>query len=94
MIRRIVKLSFRTDKADDFLTIYHNAKDKISSFPGCHGVELLRDIHKPNVFFTYSLWESEEDLNNYRNSELFGVIWKATKALFNSHPEAWSAEAN
>jgi heme-degrading monooxygenase HmoA len=42
--------------------------------------------------FTVSIWESEDDLNAYRNSELFENTWAKTKVLFNDKPEAWSLE--
>jgi heme-degrading monooxygenase HmoA len=44
------------------------------------------------VFFTYSYWETEQDLENYRNSELFDTVWSFTKKLFNDKPEAWSVD--
>ena len=37
-------------------------------------------------------WESEEDLENYRKSELFTEVWDFTKQLFNDKPEAWSVD--
>jgi len=42
------------------------------------------------VFFTYSYWNDESDLENYRKSELFKNIWSATKKNFSAKPEAWS----
>jgi heme-degrading monooxygenase HmoA len=60
--------------------------------PGCNHLELLNDIKTSNIFFTYSYWDSENDLNNYRDSELFKEVWSKTKVLFNDKPEAWSVE--
>ena len=34
----------------------------------------------------------KDDLNNYRNSELFKDVWSKTKILFNKKPEAWSTK--
>jgi len=90
MLIRIVRMTFAPDKTTEFLEIFRNSKEKIRSFKGCHHVELLQDINRPNVYSTYSLWESEEHLNNYRDSLLFGQVWKATKALFSDKPQAWS----
>ncbi len=42
------------------------------------------------IFFTYSYWETEDDLENYRQSALFDEVWTFTKKLFNDKPEAWS----
>jgi heme-degrading monooxygenase HmoA len=53
-------------------------------------VKLLNEINHSNIFFTYSIWDSEEHLNNYRKSELFANVWEKTKVLFDAKPEAWS----
>ena len=82
MLIRIVKMTFRTEKIDEFLDIFDSSKEKIRAFEGCHHLKLLRDVNSPNIFFTYSHWESEEDLNNYRKSEFFISTWAKTKTLF------------
>ena len=90
MLVRIVKMSFEGDKVDEFLTNFEANKIKIRGFTGCNFLELYRDQNNTNVFFTYSYWDSEEALNNYRNSDLFNAVWTKTKPLFNAKPEAWS----
>lgn len=90
MITRIVKMGFVPEQIDDFLEVFEQNKHKIRGFEGCTHVELLRDIHQSNQFFTYSYWESEEHLNNYRNSSLFKGVWANTKNKFSQRPEAWS----
>jgi heme oxygenase (mycobilin-producing) len=92
MIKRLVKLTFQHDKTDDFIRIFEESKDKIKAMPGCMHVELLRCTATPNIFFTLSLWQQEDDLNNYRKSVLFESTWAKTKALFCDKPEAWSTE--
>lgn len=90
MIKRIVKMSFKPENIEAFKTIFETNWKKIKGFEGCEHVELLQDKNNPQIFFTYSLWQSEEHLNNYRNSELFNGVWTSTKVLFNAKPEAWS----
>ncbi|WP_276497465.1 putative quinol monooxygenase [Pontibacter litorisediminis] len=90
MLIRIVRMTFKPEKTEEFLEIFRNSKEKIRAFEGCQHVELLQDLHQPNVYSTYSLWDSEEHLNNYRGSELFGQVWPATKTLFAAKPETWS----
>jgi len=92
MIIRIVKMTFDTEKVNDFLTHFNEWKNQIRNMPGCTHLELLNDINNPNIFFTYSNWNSENDLNNYRNSELFENVWTKTKTWFAAKPEAWSVE--
>lgn len=90
MIVRIVKMTFKPEKAADFLEVFNASKQYILAMEGCLSLELLNDISSSNVFFTYSRWKSEDDLNNYRNSELFVNVWGKTKMLFEKKAEAWS----
>lgn len=90
MLVRIVKLSFQPEKIEAFLANFETNKTKIRDFEGCNFLELYRDQNNTNVYFTYSYWNSEEDLENYRQSELFKGIWAKTKPMFNGKPEAWS----
>lgn len=92
MIIRIVKMTFQPEKVNEFLEIFNESKQLIRNMPGCSHLELLNDTNSPNIFFTYSYWNSENDLNNYRNSEIFSKVWKSTKALFIAKAEAWSVE--
>lgn len=91
MIQRIVKLSIepQTNAGAEFRAIFEGSKAKIAQQPGCAGVKLLQSEHH---FFTYSLWQSEADLNAYRESALFGSVWPKTKALFYDKPEAWTCQ--
>jgi len=92
MFVRIVKMSFHENNIEEFLNNFHRVKNKIRAVQGCQFLELYRDKNKEHIFFTYSYWASEQDLNNYRNSELFLSVWTKTKALFNAKPEAWSVD--
>lgn len=90
MITRIVKMTFDPTKVEAFLEVFHENADKIRSYPGCIQMQLLKDIKNENIFYTYSHWKSEEDLNHYRNSTLFRGIWAATKIGFSEKAEATS----
>lgn len=91
MLQRIVKLTFRQESAETFLReVFDPSKEAIRAFPGCHSMYLLRDKAQPFIMFTYSVWESEEALERYRQSTLFQNTWEKTKVLFGGRPEAWS----
>lgn len=92
MIIRIVKMTFREDFSETFKEFSASIKDTIKSFDGCSHLDIYRDIHNSNVFFTYSHWESEEHLNRYRDSGFFKTTWAKTKQWFADKPEAWSVE--
>lgn len=91
-ITRIVKLTFDEQHIGSFLSYFDTINTQVSRFPGCRGMRLLRDIHHPNVVFTYSYWDSEDALNNYRDSELFGKVWQGIKPWFGGKPEAWTVQ--
>ena len=92
MFVRIVKMSFHEDKIDAFLSNFEAIKHHIRNFPGNRFLELYRDRDDPTIFFTYSYWENEDDLENYRKSELFNEVWAFTKQLFKAKAEAWSVD--
>ncbi len=90
---RIVKMTFQPEKVDEFLLNFNNNKALIRAFDGVKHLELLKDKNNSNIFFTYSVWDSEIHLENYRNSDLFKGVWAKTKPLFADKPEAWSVDS-
>lgn len=92
MLVRIVKMGFYKQNVDAFLENFNNNKNNIRTFEGCEFLELYRDKKNPSIFFTYSYWESEEALENYRKSDVFKGIWSEIKPLFSIRPEAWSVD--
>lgn len=90
MIIRIVKMGFQESKIESFLKNFEANKIDIRNYKGCRFLELYRDKKDNSIFFTYSFWDSEEDLENYRKSDLFKSVWAKTRPLFNMEPEAWS----
>ena len=92
MFIRIVKMTFDSTKVELFLENFNKNKEKIRNFEGCRLLELYRDKNTPIIFFSYSYWDSEKQLENYRNSELFKAVWAKTKVLFSDKPEAWSVD--
>lgn len=92
MFTRIVKMEFQEGKTDEFLNNFEEIKEKIRNFPGCSFLELYRDKKNKTIFFTYSRWNTEDNLENYRKSELFKQVWSKTKPLFQERAQAWSVD--
>jgi quinol monooxygenase YgiN len=86
-------MTFEPSKVEEFLENFHENKQHIRNFEGVEHLSLLKDKKDDNVFFTYSIWESEQHLENYRHSELFQSVWAKTKPLFTKKAEAWSVDA-
>lgn len=93
MLIRYVRMTFQEDKVENFLKVFDESKEKIRAMQGCRYLELMRDVNQPTVFMTHSHWLSEDDLNNYRDSELFKSTWAKTKPLFADKPLAFSVKS-
>ncbi|MGK0377077.1 MAG: quinol monooxygenase YgiN [Patiriisocius sp.] len=85
-------MEFKGEMVSLFLANFEKIKGKIRNFEGCEYLKLLRDKNDPTIFFTYSKWQHEDHLENYRNSELFKGVWATTKPMFRSKAAAWSVD--
>lgn len=92
MMTRIVRLSFKLQHRQEFLNIFEKHKASIQKFSGFHQIKLLEEIGNKGVFFTHSIWQKEESLEEYRASEYFKEIWTTIKPWFNERAQAWSLE--
>jgi quinol monooxygenase YgiN len=90
MLLRIVRMEFRPEALEAFAEVFNRSKQLIRAQAGCTELRLYRDANKSNVLYTYSHWCTAEDLENYRQSELFKTTWAATKVLFDAPPQAFS----
>ena len=86
MTERIVKLAIdpNLNRALPFVRFLPKAKITSPDSP----VATVYNCSSEGHFFTFSHWESEADLNAYRESALFGEVWPKTKALFYDKPQA------
>jgi len=89
MITRIVKLSFNDGYRSEFEENFPDIQKIVLSNKGCNSVELLK-ANEPGVYFTYSIWDNETDLNTYRGTATFKRIWGMFKLNFNDKPQAWT----
>lgn len=86
-------MEFRHEEVDNFKQLFEERKEKIRAFQGCNYLELLQGLDaKITVFMTYSYWDSQDDLDNYRYSDYFAETWKLTKAMFSKKAEAISTQ--
>lgn len=92
MITRLVKLTLSSEFTDAFRTNFEEVKAAIRARKGCRYLDLLADVERPNVFFTYSIWDSEEDLRAYVESDLFKSIWTEVKPMLADKTLAWSTK--
>jgi (4S)-4-hydroxy-5-phosphonooxypentane-2,3-dione isomerase len=92
MIIRIVKLNIKSSEIQNFKNTFNKNRSKIIGFKGCIDVDLLQDKSNASIFFTYSKWENENSIENYRSSNIFKGIWSTVKPFFNEKAQAWSLD--
>ena len=87
-ILRVVRMTLVPSEVDSFKSYFSHIQSEIMAMPGCRSVHLCVDKDAPHRLATFSIWDSEMDLNNYRKSEWFGQIWPQTKAKLERPVEA------
>lgn len=90
MITRVVKLTIKPEAVKEFKKAFNESEKLIRAFEGCARLDLMKDLNNDSVFFTLSIWQTEEDLEAYRQSYLFKSTWSKVKILFSEKAEAWS----
>jgi len=85
-------MEFQAERVDDFLAHFNANKSSIRHFPGARHLELHRDAGQPNIFYTYSKWNGESDLEAYRHSDLFKGVWSQTRKWFSGKPMVFSLQ--
>ncbi len=93
MIIRIVKIELKEPQIPVFMDIFAAHALQMESVSGCMSLELVQDRSDPKIVFTISLWQSEEDLEQYRSSTLFNIVWSKIKPLFAGKPMAWTTQS-
>ena len=91
MVIRLVELSIQKDKLPIAKKLLEDVAPKVRNSPGCSHLRILMDLHNPARITTYSHWNTEVDLNTYRNSEIFKNFWTQIKPLFAAPAKAWSS---
>jgi len=92
MLIRSVRMTFKFEKVPEFLELFNRSKKQIRNFPGCKHLELHEDYTHGNIYATYSIWQDQNALDNYRKSDLFKEVWSQTKVLFEKEPIAFSSK--
>ncbi|MFT7587911.1 MAG: quinol monooxygenase YgiN [Limisphaerales bacterium] len=91
MLIRIVKMKVREEAIADFYALFAKGGARVEASNGCSHVQLMQGAD--GYFFSYSVWEDENKLNEYRNSAFFKATWPKLKAMFSEKAEAWSTSA-
>lgn len=89
-IVRVVHMFFKPEFETEFLQLFDSRKELIRHFPGCQSVALVKNHENLCAYSTISLWQSADNLELYRQSDLFKDTWSKTKIGFSAPPRAIS----
>ncbi len=89
MIIRLVSLKFHPEHRERFLQLFAQVYPKIRARPGCLALHLVADVDGTADFLTLSVWRSLEDLEAYRQSDIFGEVWPQVREMLRER--AWAA---
>lgn len=92
MVIRWVRMTFDPKEVHAFLDMLAARQEHIRNFPGCLYLEVVQDIHHPNIICSHSHWETETALHAYRHSDFFRETWSMTKPRFAAPPQAWTVK--
>lgn len=91
MIKRIVRLTVKDTAASEaFQEIYRSRNPFKNGVKGCRDVKVMKDVNDENVYYTVSIWDHNDDLEAYRESEYFAETWPMVKAQLSKRAEAFS----
>jgi quinol monooxygenase YgiN len=90
MIVRLVSLSFKPDKLEEFKQLYEEVVHQIRAHPGCLFVQLVTDTGGQGDCYTISHWRSQESLDAYPHSQFFRGVWPRIKEMLREKPWAQS----
>ncbi len=90
---RVVLLKFHSDQVKDALDKLNSIAPKVRAQRGCKFLEISQGFHDKSEIITYSYWESQNDLNVYRQSDFFRAFWKDIRVNFQEPARAWSVES-
>jgi heme-degrading monooxygenase HmoA len=89
---RINAITVPKERADELLERFANRAGEVSKMPGFEAFELLRPTDDRDQFLVYTRWSTQEDFDNWVNSQAFQHGHKAhnTQGPVSSHSELWS----
>ena len=74
MIITTVKLRGREEKRKEILQTISGLTDQVRLLKGCLSVNSYQDINDENIFYHVEEWQTQQELDDYLNSNLFSAL--------------------
>ena len=69
---KINAITVPAERADELVGRFANRAGEVAKMPGFEAFELLRPTDDREVFLVYTRWRTQEDFENWMNSQAFG----------------------
>jgi len=81
-IVRLIFVTVKPDQVNEAVSLWKNhCAPLMIREPGCLSEKLLECADAPGEFISYSEWDSQASIDNYRNSKAHAEIQKHARAL-------------
>lgn len=91
---RVNAITVPHDRADEMVARFAARAGEVAKMPGFEAFELLRPTDGREVFLVYTRWRSDEDFENWVNSEAFqhGHRAHSSQGPVGTASEVWAFE--
>ncbi|MET0502538.1 MAG: antibiotic biosynthesis monooxygenase family protein [Candidatus Binatia bacterium] len=81
-IIRLIYVTVQPNQVKDAINLWkHHCAPLMIKQPGCLSEKLLECVDTPGEFISYSEWDSQIDIDNYRESQAHAEIQQHARAL-------------
>ncbi len=92
MILRVVKMKVDTNKVELFERFMNNLREEKLNLDGCLHFDYFHEKGNLNIYYSYTIWESDKHFRVYKKSDLFKEVTSTLNALCQIEPMAWTIE--
>lgn len=92
MILRIVKMEVDDTRIDFFENFMNNLSEEKLTLEGCLHHDFFCEKDNRNMYYSYTIWQSEKFLNKYKKTDLFKEVTRTLRHICIKEPIAWTVE--
>lgn len=85
-------MHIKTKDIVKFRDTFTNYQSQIKDFKGCMQHDIFCDKEKEEIYYSYTIWDSEKNLNKYRKSTLLKEINTNIIQYCSKDPQAWTID--
>ncbi len=92
-IARVILINVAENKNADAAKVWkEQCAPLMQRQPGCQSEKLMRSLDKPDLYISYSEWDSMDAIENYRQSTEHDTILSEVRALQGARAVVWCYE--